>query len=173
VVHNNNLIALLMINRIAAEGTLKVPFRGHPRFSASKRLLSFEADAHIKVKALSREAKDIEVPFNNPPTFTCLSQANSWLYELTPARLLQVHQIDYLNGIAEGSSKKIAILHNVEEFREIRGGLALVAVNRTLKSITFKDLAQQTEVNLNIDANALPSVTQLQGNYQLHTNPYS
>ena len=61
----------------------------------------------------------------------------------------------------------------MEEFREIKGGLAIVALNRTLKSITFKDLAQQTEVNLNIDANALPSVTQLEGNYQLHTNPYS
>lgn len=103
-----------MINRLVAESTLKVPFRGTARFSTSKRLLAFQGEGQVKVKALSREARDIEVPFNNAPAQHCLSQWHSWLYELTPARLLQVYQLEYLNGIADGSSKKIAILHNVE-----------------------------------------------------------
>jgi hypothetical protein len=133
-----------MINRLVAESTLKVAFRGQASFSTSKRLLAFQGEGQLRVKALSREARDIEVPFNNAPLQNCLSQWHSWLYELTPARLLQVYQLEYLNGIADGSSKKIAILHNVEDFREIREGLAIVASDRTLKTITFKEMAQQT-----------------------------
>lgn len=48
-----------------------------------------------------------------------------------------------------------------------------MATDRTLKTITFKELALQTEINLNIDAHSLNSVTELQGNYLLHTSPAS
>lgn len=125
------------------------------------------------MKCLSREAKDIEVPFNNPPKQAALSQAHSWLYELTPAGLLQVHQLEYLNGIAEGASRKIAILHHVEDFREVEGGLAIVAADRTLKTISFKEMAVQTEINLNIDAKTLPALTHLPSDALLTTSPTS
>ncbi len=162
-----------MINRLVAESTLKVGFRGQPRFSTSKRLLAFQGDAQLRVKCLSREAKDIEVPFNNPPAQAALSQTHSWLYELTPAGLLQVHQLEYLNGIAEGATRKIAILHHVEDFREVEGGLVVVAADRTLKSITYKEMAQQTEINLNIDAKTLPALTQLPNDALLTSSPTS
>lgn len=162
-----------MINRVVAESTIKVPFRGQPSFSISKKLLCFQADNHIKIKPLSREAKDIEIPFNNPPLHCSLSHWHSWLYELTPAHLLQVYQLEYLSGIADGSSKKIAIFHNVEQYHEIKGGLVLVARNSTIKTITFKEMAQATEVNLNIDANTLKSVTEGEAPFVLRTDPTS
>ncbi len=48
-----------MINRLVAESTVKVPFKGQPYFSVSKKLLCFQTDNHTKIKTLSRDAKDI------------------------------------------------------------------------------------------------------------------
>jgi hypothetical protein len=87
--------------------------------------------------------------------------------------LLQVYQLEYLIGIAEGSSKKIAILHNVEQYQEVKGGLLLIALNKTIKTITFKELAEATEVNLNIDANTLKSVTEVEAPFVLKVDPAS
>lgn len=72
-----------------------------------------------------------------------------------------------MNGIADGSFKKIAILHNVEEYNEIKGGLVIVAKNKTLKVIGFAEMQEATEVNLNIDANALKSVTEVDAAFAL------
>lgn len=159
VVYNYLVNALRMINRLAAESTLKVALRGQACFSISKKLLCFQSDTQLRVRALSRDAKDIEVPFNSAPLSFSLSSQHSWLYELTQNHLLQVYQLEYVNGIADGSFKKIAILHNVEEYHEIKTGLVIVAQNKTLKVISFAEMQEATEVNLNIDANALKSVT--------------
>lgn len=162
-----------MINRLAAESTLKVPLRGNAYFSISKKLMCFQGEGQLRVRALSREAKDIEVPFNSAPLHFSLSQHHSWLYELTHNHLLQVYQLEYVNGLADGSFKKIAILHNVEHYSEIRNGLAIVAQNKTLKVISFAEMQEATEVNLNIDANALKSVTEAEGAFTLTVSPAS
>ena len=49
----------------------------------------------------------------------------------------------------------------------------LVARNSTIKTITFKEMAQATEVNLNIDANTLKSVTESEAPFVLKTDPTS
>ena len=162
-----------MINRLAAESTLKVPIRGNAYFSINKKLMCFQGEAQLRVRALTKEAKDIEVPFNSAPLRFSLSNQHSWLYELTPNHLLQVYQLEYVNGIADGSFKKIAILHNVEEYNEIKGGLVIVAKNKTLKVISFAEMQEATEVNLNIDANALKSVTEVDGASALTVGPSS
>jgi hypothetical protein len=65
-----------------------------------------------------------------------------------------------MNGIAEGSFKKIAIIHNVESYAEIKGALIITAKNKTVKIISFKEMLEGTEINLNIDANTLKSITE-------------
>lgn len=156
-----------MINRLAAESTLKVPLRGNAYFSINKKLMCFQGDAQLRVRALTKEAKDIEVPFNSAPLRFSLSNQHSWLYELTQSHLLQVYQLEYVNGIADGSFKKIAILHNVEDYNEIKSGLVVVAKNKIMKVISFAEMQEATEVNLNIDANLLKSVTEIDGSFGL------
>jgi hypothetical protein len=106
-----------MINRLVAENAIKTPFRGDPYFSLTKKLLCFQSAQSLKIKTLTRETKDIEIPTPTPPTTFALAQSKSWLFALTPTYLLEIYQIDYINGITEGSHKKIAILHNVETFK--------------------------------------------------------
>jgi len=62
--------------------------------------------------------------------------------------------------LQEGSFKKTAILHNVESLREIKSGIVLVASNKTIKTITFAEIGEQTEINLNIDSNKLKSIAE-------------
>jgi hypothetical protein len=71
-----------MINRLVAENTLKVPFKGHPYFAINKKLLAFQIEGSIRVKALYREAKDIDIPINNIPLQFILSEVKPWLYIL-------------------------------------------------------------------------------------------
>lgn len=63
---------------------------------------------------------------------------------LTQAHLLEIYQLDYLSGIMEGTSKKIAILHNVGCFYETKNGIAIVALNSTLKVILWKEIEALT-----------------------------
>ena len=50
---------------------------------------------------------------------------------------MEVHQLEYLSGLQEGSSRKIVILHNVEEFSELEGGLVIVGGNKTIKVVSY------------------------------------
>ena len=75
-----------MINRLVAENTFKAPLRG--TFSVNKKFISFPTDNFLKVKALSREAKDIDIPISQPPKQFSLSQKHSWVYLLTSNNLL-------------------------------------------------------------------------------------
>ena len=119
-----------MINRLVAENTLKVPFKGDPYFTTSKKLLAFRSDSSIRIKNLTREAKDIEVTFSTPPLKFFLSQTHPYLLLLTSAHLLEIHQLEYLSGLQEGS-------HNVEEFSELEGGLVIVGGNKTIKVVSY------------------------------------
>ena len=131
-----SIIVMSMINRLVAEDTLKVPFKGDPYFTTSKKLLAFRSDSSIRIKNLTREAKDIEVTFSTPPLKFFLSQTHPYLLLLTSAHLLEIHQLEYLSGLQEGSSRKIVILHNVEEFSELEGGL-VVGGNKTIKVVSY------------------------------------
>jgi hypothetical protein len=51
-----------MINRLVAENTLKFPFKGVPYFSVTKKLICYRTEANIKIKNLSRDVKDIDIP---------------------------------------------------------------------------------------------------------------
>lgn len=82
------IIVLDMINRLVAENTIKAPLKGPACFSISKKLLSFQGDSHITIKTLTREAKDIEVPFAQTPLQFALSQSQPWLMVLTAGNLL-------------------------------------------------------------------------------------
>lgn len=139
-----------MINRLVAESTIKAPFRGQPYFTISKKMLCFQADSYLKIKNLGRDAKDIDIPFNNTPLKFALSQLKPWLYELTIDSLLQVYHVEYINGIADGSFKKIVIFHNVQDFYEVKNGVILSAANKTLKYVSFKEVISSTEINLNV-----------------------
>lgn len=81
--------------------------------------------------------------------------------------------LEYIGGIAEGSCKKVAILHNVATFYENKWGLVLVAMDRTLKVISYKEIADSTEVNLNIDANSLRSIIETDGSTLVTSHPTS
>lgn len=94
------IIVLDMINRLVAENTIKAPLKGPACFSISKKLLSFQSENHITIKTLTRDAKDIEVPFNQTPLQFSLSQSQPWLMLLTPNNLLEVYLIEYIGGIS-------------------------------------------------------------------------
>lgn len=162
-----------MINRLVAESTIKAPFRGQPYFSISKKMLCFQADTNLKIKNLCRDAKDIDIPFNNTPLKFALSLLKSWLYELTVDNLLQVYHVQYINGITDGSFKKIAIFHNVQDFYEVKNGLVISAVNKTLKYVSFQEIVASTEVNLNVQANSLKSVCSVQQNSIVKASSFS
>lgn len=151
-----------MINRLVAENNIKLPFKGQPYFSITKKLIAFQTDSHIKIKTLSRQAKDIDIPINNPPISFALSQVQPWLFLLTSSHLLEIYMVEYIQGITEGSFKKVAILHNVENFKEIKSGLALVAMNKTVKTLGYNDIIEMTQVNLNVDVNLLNSITEVE-----------
>jgi hypothetical protein len=102
-----------MINRLVAENTLKAPLKGQAYLSVSKKLMAFQTESSIKIKTLHREAKDIDIPLAAPPLQFSLSLTHSWLLLLSPSHLLEIYLVEYINGIAEGSFKKVAILHNV------------------------------------------------------------
>lgn len=102
-----------------------------------------------------------------------LRQTWNWLFVLTAAHLLEIYALEYLSGMVKGCAKKIGILHNVECFQEMREGVALVALNRTLEAISFAEIAQQTEIHFNIDLHAMRSLAEVQGQYALHCSPTS
>ena len=56
-------------------------------------MIAFQTDAHIKIKPISREAKDIDIPTAEHATKFTLSQFYSWLYVLHPNHLLEVFEV--------------------------------------------------------------------------------
>ena len=156
-------------NRLIADNTIKTPLKGAPFFSVSKKLIAFQIDKHIRVKTLHRQTKDIDIPFVAEPLQFSLSQMQSWLLVLTPSHLLEIYLLEYVKGIAEGSFKKIAILHGVDSYRQNKAGLAIGTLDRTLKILSFKQIAEKTEINLNIDCTMLKSLAELENSYILTT----
>ena len=127
-----------MINRLVAENTIKVPLRGQINFSVNKKFIAFTTDNCLRIKTLNREAKDVDIPISQPPLQFSLSQVHPWALLLTANHLLEIYLVEYLNGIIEGTFKKVAILHNVEQYAENRDGITIVALNKTLKNLTYK-----------------------------------
>ena len=85
----------------------------------------------------------------------------------TQDNLLEIYQLNHLNGIMDGSVKKIAILQNVSAFYQTKSGIALVALNSTLRVIFWKDIEALTSENLNVDANKLKGLTDVSGDFNV------
>ena len=174
------LVATALLAAAGVDAYLNLPIDAFPDVSSTQVKIILKAPGMTPEEVETRIAVPVEQEMLGIPRQRLLRSMSK--YALTDITIdfedgtdiywARSRVLEYLNGIADGSSKKIAILHNVEDFREIREGLAIVASDRTLKTITFKEMAQQTEVNLNIDAHSLNSVTDLPGNYTLVTSPF-
>lgn len=64
-------------------------------------------------------------------------------------------------------------MHNVAAYYENKWGLVLVALDLTLKLISYKEIADSTEVNLNIDANGLRSIIEADPSNLIACHPTS
>ena len=64
-------------------------------------------------------------------------------------------------------------MHNVEYYSENRDGISLIAKDKTLKNITYKEIDEKTEENLNIDSNTLRGLSSITKPYKLMTEMQS